>query len=331
MSTNKTTKKVKEQLTNEEEEGDFFINFINKKVRNIKKKLREISELEKTSDELKREQIEKINSKEQLENSIIQYQKTKQLYKEAHKENPQEKKKEIKEKKGQEKISSEVKTSEISKEELELYGKKLINESVSFILNLIHVAQFYEEKNNRNVENNKENFSNNDFDIIYEIYKKIFVFTKNSKFEKVSIKIDNSSSVLIHYLNKSQSVAVGNKSYCYIFEIVEKIANCSSFKSRNKFCCNNEDEIANDIKLSQNVAEIVEKEYIVVEKKHEEKIVNKNNSDIKKEDNKTAKEVIQKKNEENDNKVNKNNQEKKEEIHLIKKNHVLFFFIFFIF
>ena len=246
-----TTKKGKEKEAIIEEDGDFFINYINKKIRNIKKKLREISDLEKL-ETLKKEQEDKINSKAQLEETVVNFEKTKLLYKEAQKENPDFKveKHSVKKHKQEEKLhkqeekhhqqqqenkeAEKKKSPEITKEMMENHGKEQMKKAVNSILNLVHVAQFFKDENNKNeyFSENKLEVSN-DFDVFYEFFTKVFQFSESTKFEKIGTKLDNSVLELANYLIGAHSPALRNKTYSYLFENVEKIANSVRFRTKN--------------------------------------------------------------------------------------------------
>merc|ERR1711976_1142771 len=67
---------------------DFFTNFLSKKVRNINKKLTHIQELEKkqkqTNEELKKDQLEMISRKSELEGLIEENNNIKKIYLEAY-------------------------------------------------------------------------------------------------------------------------------------------------------------------------------------------------------------------------------------------------------
>ena len=74
-----------------DEDKDIFLVSLNKKFRNLNKKLRDIEELEKqASDSLKQEQKAKIQSKSSLKENVAEIEKIKSFYFKAYEENQQE-------------------------------------------------------------------------------------------------------------------------------------------------------------------------------------------------------------------------------------------------
>lgn len=76
-----------------------------------------------------------------------------------------------------------------------------VQEIAKFILNLVHVAQYYKD-NKKRQEFLKDNNGGDqpDFELFFEFYQKIFLFTEGSKLEKNGSKINTSVDELIHYL-----------------------------------------------------------------------------------------------------------------------------------
>lgn len=73
MDSSKTQKEIDnlQKVLNINEEDDVFIDYINKKIRNLNKKLEQITLLEqKTTEQLKPEQVEKITTKSLIAQDI---------------------------------------------------------------------------------------------------------------------------------------------------------------------------------------------------------------------------------------------------------------------
>lgn len=83
------SKSSSKQVAVDVDENDVFLNFLNKKTRNLNKKLREIEDLEKLEN-LKAEQIQKINSRDSVNAQIKENEKVISLYRSAMKEANQE-------------------------------------------------------------------------------------------------------------------------------------------------------------------------------------------------------------------------------------------------
>lgn len=69
-----------------DEENEPFLKALQKRVRNINKKLNQIAELQ-GKDNLKPEQVDKINRKEQLHQEIRRIQETAQMFRDTYAEN----------------------------------------------------------------------------------------------------------------------------------------------------------------------------------------------------------------------------------------------------
>jgi len=77
---------VKKQEPLFEEEKDFYLSYLNKKMRNSKKKLEQIDELLKKDPEtLKPEQLEKVNARDEVLQSVKHFEDLKKLYYTAYK------------------------------------------------------------------------------------------------------------------------------------------------------------------------------------------------------------------------------------------------------
>jgi len=105
----------------------------------------------------------------------------------------------------------------------------------------VHFAQFFRDQRKKKEEfideyhkhESKYQLSNiPEFDAVFEFYKKIFTFSESSAYEKVGDKIGISLNELQLYLDESSNTAVVNKSYSYLIDVVEKVANSEWFSQR---------------------------------------------------------------------------------------------------
>jgi len=218
----------KRELTIDEEK-DIFLSFINKKSRNNRKKLEQIDELvKKDKSTLKPEQLDKINSKAEVDAQVKYYDKIKDLYYEAQKTAKEE---------GKEETGVTIKKEESQPEPTRKVSEPVeekvsVTDSLLKILNLVHLAQLFGDHNKREEFRSKVDKHEHEFDILYEFYAKIFTFSEADKFERVDSKINTSLKELEYYLNSDDKPALRNKSYKHLHESVERIVGTSFFKEQ---------------------------------------------------------------------------------------------------
>jgi len=72
-----------------------------------------------------------------------------------------------------------------------------------------------------------------DFEVFFDFYKKVFSYSERSTFEKNIDKLENSKHEISLYLDSSNNVALLNKSYSYLLDVVEAIVNSEWFKTQH--------------------------------------------------------------------------------------------------
>lgn len=234
-----------------DEEKDIFLSSLNKKIRNNRKKLEQIDELSKRDKTtLKAEQIEKINSKSEVKESIKYIETIKGLYYEALKTAkeegkalpvPVEGKKAQKEETAQEEAQAEpvVERVEESEEERAARAAQITHQNLSKVINLVNFAQFFRSQSNvqgfrQAYDAHKINVESvPDFESFYEFYAKIFTFSESDRLSKLGEKTSQALHELESYINGSEDPALRNKSYAYLQKIVETVVVTPFFRDHN--------------------------------------------------------------------------------------------------
>lgn len=224
-----------------DEEKDHFLSFLNKKVRNNRKKLDQIEELsKKDKTTLKPEQIEKINSKAEVKENMKYIDTIRLMYYEALKTARDEGKfipptptegstttqKEEPTKIEAKKEEAAPVKPEVSEIERQEEIARITRENLSRVLNLVHFAQFFRDQSKA-----QEFKQVTDADIVYDLYAKIFTFSESDKFVKISDKINGAVNELVSYINQVDQPALRNKSYKHIQGVVENVANSTQFRN----------------------------------------------------------------------------------------------------
>ena len=246
-----------------EEEKDAFLSFINKRLRNNNKKLKEIQELE-ARENLKAEQKAKIQSKPQILENSKYYEGIKDLYYQSLKVVEEEggeyikppAPKSIRKVSFEDQVRSGKKSPDLKKpdtekqhdhhpEEKTQASEEMIKPvpaplDVREILNLTHFVPFFmdnviREEFDHEFENMRESLDLGeypDFDAIFDFHKKVFTFAEGSRYETIEMKIANSLTELELYLRRDQQLAIRERSYEYLHEIVKKLTASAFFKNK---------------------------------------------------------------------------------------------------
>lgn len=235
----KETQKKPEALIDEEK--DFYLSFINKKLRNIRKKLDQIEELAKRDQStLKSEQLEKINSRPEVLQSIKYYDDLKEVYYTAFKTAGEEAKQAQKEsfsKKGVQnqagakvrKGSQEDGNTEESRKALR---EEIIRETVKKILDFTSISQILNSSSKRGElaklyqSEDKDSYTEGlvHLNDVQELHKLIFTSLEDTNSERIEDRVNQSVERLTKYVS-------GDETYKSIQENVERIVNFSSYKN----------------------------------------------------------------------------------------------------
>jgi hypothetical protein len=225
-----STKNENEPLM-DEDSANFFINFLNKKIRAQNKKIRDIETLERMPTR-NADQENKIKGKQSVLDAIQELDRIQKVYQTALNEQfPQSKQSKgaAKQAKSQKQEVKQQVSEETKSEDKEVVQKH-DSFSIRKILDLVHIAQ-YAKKSTRKREFISEvrNISEIELDVITEFFDKVFEFPQGAKFDKVREKLESSTSELSLYLQGSEKAAIGNKSYKVLLEAVERIASSELF------------------------------------------------------------------------------------------------------
>jgi len=236
---------IKKFNLNIDEEKDHFLNFLNKRVRNNRKKLDQIDELSKRDKTtLKAEQIEKINSKAEVKENIKYIDTIRLMYYEALKtardegkfvpgttgeSAPVTKTEESTQIATKQEEEAPVKP-EVSEKERQEEIARITRENLSKVINLVHFAQFFRDQS-KVQEFRQASELVSDADLVYDFYAKIFSFSESDKFVKIIDKINGSVHELENYISESEDPALRNKSYRHLQSVVENVANSSFFRN----------------------------------------------------------------------------------------------------
>lgn len=231
-----------------DEEKDFYLSFINKKLRNIRKKLDQIEELlRRDQTTLKSEQLEKINSRQEVLQSIKHFEELKDLYYSAFKaagEEAKQAQKETSSKKGaQNETSTKARKSsqeDVSTEESrKAYREEIIRETVTKILNFASISQILNNSTKREdlsklyEAEDKDSFTQGlvHLNSVQELHKSIFNIADNNDSVRIEDRVNQSIEKLARYVSGEDQIAIGDKTYKSVQENVERIVNFSSYKN----------------------------------------------------------------------------------------------------
>jgi len=211
-----------------EEEKDFYLSFLNKKLRNARKKLEQIDELaKKEAKALKPEQVEKINSRPDVVQTMQHYEELKDLYYNAYKIGIEEGKvtpKEVsteKNGKSDKNVKSEkaVTQPEVSKDEI-------IKDTLQKVLGLFVFSQSLE---NPLIKEGLEASERTNFENIQQFCQDVLNFKSTEG--DINLKQNQSLEKLISYVKSEDKPAFGESSYKSVQETVEKTLATSTFEN----------------------------------------------------------------------------------------------------
>lgn len=243
---------------NIDEEKDIFLSSLNKKIRNARKKLEQIEDLEKKDrSTLKPEQLEKIRSRAETLESIKYNDSIKDLYYGAlkaaqdegralpqqesqvpRKATTEEDKTEVEQPAAVEEPKQQVAVEPVRTQE---DNSRIIRETLSKVLNLVHFAQLFRDQSSvqafrQAYDAHRDQFaleSLPDFESFHEFFVKVFTFSESDRFGKVSDKINGSLGELESYINGAEQPALRNKTYRHLQNVVESVARSAFFRDRN--------------------------------------------------------------------------------------------------
>jgi len=187
----------------------FFLNFLNKKTRNLSKKLRDIENIENLQD-IKPEQQKKIDGKPALEAQVKEFENIKKLFLQAESE-----------------VTKSNKTQKV--QGIPTLSQQDKHPVIKPTLNLIHLAQIYHNAHNK--EEMQKNTSNpQDLEIFWQFAENLFGLSQVAQAHtKYNVYLNHCYHELDRYLNASDDIALNNISYKYILENVEKYMNSQYF------------------------------------------------------------------------------------------------------
>jgi len=208
---------------------DFFTNYIAKKVRNLKKKLEHISDLEKKSkqgEELKKEQLDSVSKRSETEEAIVELNKMKTSYLEAYSKKGDEevvnnlpaKKSEVIE----ENVVEKVEVPQFSQAEIE---EKAVEKTLESVSKLVTVALLLntEDKCKQFHEKSGKIFNLNSLE---EVANSLNDSNVTNNWDK-HISLKNS---LKNYVNKEQlNFSVNLKTFNALNEFVTNVISSESF------------------------------------------------------------------------------------------------------
>ena len=244
MSQKESQKKTETLI---DEEKDFYLSFINKKLRNIRKKLDQIEELMKRDQSaLKAEQLEKINSRPEVLQSIKYYDDLKEVYYTAYKSAGEEAKPAQKESSTKKNVQNETsaksgKSSQEDKtteESRKAFREEIIRETVKKILDFTSLSQILNNESKRGElaklyqSEDKDSYTEELVHLngVQELHKLIFNSVENNDPERIEDRVNQSIEKLTKYVSGDDQIAHGEKTYKSIQENVERIVNFSSYK-----------------------------------------------------------------------------------------------------
>jgi len=199
-----------------EEDKDFYLSFVNKKLRNIRKKLEQIDELAKKDVKtLKPEQIEKINSRPDVLQNIQHFEELKDIYYSAYKVGLEEGKITPKE------ISIEKTGKSNKADKAEAVKNETIKETLQKVLNLLSFSQALE---NPIVKEGLQTEEKANFENIQQFCQEVLNFRTNEG--EINIKERQTQS-----LEKLFSYVKSEESYKSFQETVDKTLETSTFEN----------------------------------------------------------------------------------------------------
>jgi hypothetical protein len=228
-------KTSKKRDANINEDSDIFLSYLNKRVRNNRKKLEQIEDLsKKEQNTLKPEQIDKIKSKAEVLEQVRYVDKIKDMYYEAVKTAQETGKTESGESiVTQEKIEKIDNKAQAAPEKASTHVAPPVTKDVlAKVLKFVHFAQLFTDPSKRDELKQHKDLHHEglpDYDTFYEFFTKVFTFVEGDKLQKVGSKINTSLSELELYLQNSEKTALKNRSYKYLHDTVEKVAASAFF------------------------------------------------------------------------------------------------------
>jgi hypothetical protein len=236
----------KKRDINLEEDRDFYLSFVNKKLRNTRKKLEQIDLLlKKEQGSLKPEQIEKIRSREEVLDSIKYFEDLKDVYYSAYKLGLEEGKITLPDKSSEVTSERNDKAPEAPKVEkttqsesdggnvnVERIREEATIQTLKKVMHLISVGQFFNNSSNREAflrdGQNQGLASDAQVDELQRLYKLINSSTVVEESAKVEEKYTQSFEKLVDYVQASTD---NTKSTRATYEFVENVANSTNFKT----------------------------------------------------------------------------------------------------
>jgi hypothetical protein len=231
-----------------DEEKDFYLSFINKKLRNIRKKLDQIEELlRRDQTTLKSEQMEKINSRQEVLQSVKHFEELKDLYYSAFKAAGEEAKQAQKETSSKKVPQNETSTKDrkssqedgLTEESRKTYREEIIRETVTKILNFASISQILNNSTKREdlsklyEAEDKDSFTQGlvHLNNVQELHKSIFDIADHNDSVRIEDRVNQSIEKLTSYVSGEDQIAFGDKTYKSVQENVERIVNFSSYKN----------------------------------------------------------------------------------------------------
>jgi len=236
----------KKREINLEEDKDFYLSYVNKKLRNTKKKLEQIEALlKKDQDALKPEQIEKIRSREEVVDSIKYLEDLKDVYYSAYKLGLEEGKVALPERSSEvtsernDKAPEAPKVDKAAQSEsdggnvnVERIREEATIQTLKKVMNLIFVGRFFNDSANKETflrdTQNQGLASDAQVTELQELGRLINGFTGVDEATKVEEKYAQSFEKLVDYVQASTD---NTRSTRTTYEFVENVANSTNFKN----------------------------------------------------------------------------------------------------
>jgi hypothetical protein len=208
-----------------EEEKDIYLSFLNKKLRNIRKKLEQIDELSKKDVKtLKPEQIEKINSRPDVVQNIQHFEELKDLYYTAYKTGLEEGKVPLKE--GSGKGSDKNTKGEKTGKQTDLSRDEIIRDTIQKVLNLFSFSQSFE---NPIVKEGLQAEQRTNFENVHQFSQEVLNFRSVER--DINERRNESLEKLVSYIKAEDKPAYGESSYKKLQETVEQTLETSTFEN----------------------------------------------------------------------------------------------------
>ena len=231
------------------EDKDFYLFFLNKKLRNMRKKLEQIDDLMKRDQKLlKPEQLEKINSKTEVTQNVEYYDKLKEIYYNAYKSAVEEGRITNQERSIDQNTHTQQQTIDPigdnkpvqntldRKEDVITTEDQLLKNALTKIVNLVFSSQIIEDPLKRQAlvrVNEKEESQLNQEEVIkvQQFCQLALVPNQNKEGLKIEDKIKESVESLLNYVKAEDEANLSHKTYRNIQQTVEKIIHTSSLSS----------------------------------------------------------------------------------------------------